>query len=201
MRSLDRTTKALVLVASAALAVASGCVAAPDGALEDDADQLAGGDAVGEARAALDQGMGQSPLPAELPAPPPATTAPPVPPPPPYGQPIMQQPIMQQPAGCAPVPQQPAGCAPVPQQPIAQQPVGCAPVPQQPVGCAPVGCAPVGVPIGCAGIGCWGGRRAYYDDGFGSLPGGFLYGGNPLFGPLEAFPAFAAGFFGPLNCF
>jgi hypothetical protein len=197
MRSLDRTTKALALVASTALAVASGCVAEPEGALEESAAQLVGDDQ-GPADTNPCCCTGDvTDLSQAAPLTPPQATPPqainPPAPLPPCGQLVQQQPIMQQPIAQQPCQQQPCQQQPC-QQPVQQEPVQ-QPI-QQPVGCAPIGCAP----IGCASGGCFGARRGFFDDGFASLQGGFIYGGNPYLGPLMAFPAFAAGFFGPLNC-
>jgi hypothetical protein len=200
MRSLDRTTKALALVASLALAVASGCVAEPEGTLEESAaavtgdpttDMTAGqGTVAGQGTIAApgaDQGFPQMPAP--------QAAVPPMQAPPlqaPVQQPIQQP--MQQPV------QQPVQQQPVQQQPVQQQPVqgGVLPV-GAPVGAVPFGIGgPIGV--GCAGgIGCFGAQRAFVDDNFWNLPGGFLYGLNPLTGPLVAYPAWEADFFGPFN--
>lgn len=154
MRSFEKTTKALALVAFAALAATTGCVAQADDAVADD-EAFATPENAGEAIAAWTEGADQDCgcfYGGEIP---PQQGVAPLPP--------MQQPPLQQ----APL-QQPPMQQPIVQQPPAQQPT----VPGVPgigvPGIGTAGCAPIGggVPIGgcaapCAGP-CWG-----------PIPGGF----------------------------
>lgn len=125
MRSFEKTTKALALVAFAALAATPGCVAE---AADDDATaQATSFEDVGETAEAW----------AEEPTPPPTQLPPEIPPPvqqPPFATPPVQQPPLQQP-------------------PVQQPPVQQAPVQQPPIFATP-GIGAPGLPVGgCAG-GC-----------------------------------------------